>query len=135
MSENKDFFDQGHGQDEPAGKRLTPQEEPEMRGAIFDMFKKQSGKDPEVQVFDIGETVICDWCGKDFTDPPESEVCGGLLFGSKACCPECEPKFTESAKSYNEEKYINDHCPAGMTFKKWVIGLRGGNNTVKVYSF
>ena len=132
---NKDFTDQGHGQDEPTRKRMTPEEEPEMRGAIFDMMKKQSGKEPEVQVIEIGDSVVCDWCGKDYTDPPESLKGGGLLFGSKACCPECAPRVKRSAKACGEESYIKGYCPDGMTFKNWVLELRGGKNQIKVYTF
>lgn len=116
-------------------KRLTPEEKPEMRGAIFDMFKKDSGKEPEVQTFEIGDTVICDWCGKDYTNPPESEKCGGLMFGSKACCPECVPRVIKGAKEYNEESYITEYCPEGMPFKEWIIKRSGGKRTLKVYSF
>ena len=128
---NKDFTDQGHGMDEPQGKRIqiTPEEEPELRKSVFDSLEN---KQPD-QVIEIGDSVVCDWCGKDYTDPPESEKCGGLLFESKACCPECEPKVKRSSKACHEEKYIRGYCPAGMTFKNWVLGLRGGDNTIKVY--
>lgn len=125
MTEIKEFSDNAQGQDEPQPKRkkLTPQEEPEMSNAMLEKMTKQSGKKPKVQIIEIGETVCCDWCGKDFTD---SDVKGGLLFGSKACCPECEPGIIEGAKKYNEGSFIKGYCPDGMEFRKWAIGLRDG---------
>ena len=111
--------------------QITPEEEPELRRSVFDSLKNQK----PVAVMDAGETVICDWCGKDYTDPPESEKCGGLLFGSKACCPECAPRVAIAAKEHNEENYIKGTCPIGVTFKNWVLKLRGGDNTIKLYTF
>ena len=95
-------------------KQLTPQEEPEMRQTIFDAIKKGS-----TRVIEIGETVICDWCGENWTDRAGS---GGILFGSKACCPSCAPGVEEKAKFFNEEDQIKKRCPRGVDFKKWVLG-------------
>lgn len=135
MSEkiNKDFIDEACGMDGPPPKRIqvTPEEEPELRKTVFDSLKELK----PVEVIDTGEIVICDWCGKDYTDPPESEKCGGLLFGSKAACPDCAHRIMENAKKYNEENCITGICPTGMTFKNWVIKLRGGDNTIKLYTF
>jgi hypothetical protein len=36
---------------------------------------------------DIGNTVVCDFCGKDYTHSREK---GGLIMGSYAVCPRCE---------------------------------------------
>lgn len=84
-----------------------------------------------VKIIDIGESVVCDWCGDDWTNKDES---GGLLFGSKACCPRCEPKVRKLAIRYGEEKYIKNECPKGMSFKQWVLRLRGGDNTIKIFT-
>lgn len=81
--------------------------------------------------FDVGDTVICDWCGEDYTDSNEK---GGVCFGSKACCPKCEPRVRELAKKHNEEQYLGESCPPDMTFKAWVLQLRGGDNKIKIYS-
>ena len=129
MKEIKEFEDEGHGTDGP--QRLKPEEEPEMRGGIFEYFKKNKIK-PEEKIIDIGDSVICDWCGEDYT---ESDAQGGLLFGSKACCPECAPRVEASAKRFNEDYDIRGRCPDGMTFKDWVLQLRGGENTIKVYTW
>lgn len=78
---------------------------------------------------DIGDHVECDWCGTDFTNSTET---GGLLFQSKATCSHCMPRIEESAKMYGEQQFIRARCPEGMTFKAWVLGLRGGNNMLTI---
>lgn len=82
------------------------------------------------EVYYIGNTVVCDWsCGADFTNSDRS---GGLLFGSKACCPDCAPKCEADAKRYGEERFIAGRCPPGMSFRDWVLRLRDGDNTLTV---
>lgn len=81
------------------------------------------------QVTDIGNTVICDVCGSDFTDSPAS---GGLLFQSKAACPTCAPGIEASAREHGETRFIHSRCPAGMSFAAWCLELRGGDNTIQV---
>lgn len=71
----------------------------------------------EVTEIDPGKTVLCDDCSGDFT---ESSSHGGLLFGSKAICPACAPKWEANAKRYNEEQYIRARCPVGKSFAGWV---------------
>jgi hypothetical protein len=66
---------------------------------------------------DPGRKVMCDDCGKDYTDLPDV---GGLLFSSKACCPECAPRWEELAQQYDEEHAIRARCPKGMSFADWV---------------
>lgn len=86
-----------------------------------------------IQAVDIGNTVICDICDADYTN---SEQSGGVYgLGSKAICPDCEPRIMESAKRHNEEWAIKAHCPAGMSFADWVRNiLREGNNAVTTYA-
>lgn len=74
-------------------------------------------------VIDVGESVVCDFCNDDFT---ESEETGGALIGSYAICPKC----TAGVKHKEE---IDICCPAGTQFRKWVLQLRGGDNTIKTY--
>lgn len=64
-----------------------------------------------------GRLVFCDICGDDWTDRPES---GGLVFGSKACCPTCGPKVEADVKVYREEFYIRGRCPPRKSFADWV---------------
>jgi hypothetical protein len=72
----------------------------------------------------MGDCVICDMCGEDFTNRKEA---GGFTFGSKAVCPLCAPGIEASAIAYGEACYIRERCPAGMEFRRWVIDvLRGG---------
>ena len=78
---------------------------------------------------DIGNTVLCDFCDKDYSD---SDAIGGLLFESKAVCPECERKTRESIKNYNEEHFIRAEPKPGETFRDFVLRIRNGNNTISV---
>jgi hypothetical protein len=83
-------------------------------------------------IFDLGLSVFCDFCDGDFTS---SDATGGLLFESKAVCPDCTPGLEANAKSYGEEKYIRARCPEGVSFAGWVRGMRftsPGGNTVQV---
>lgn len=82
-----------------------------------------------IEKIDVGDSVICDVCGQDYTDSNES---GGLLFGSNAYCPKCAGEGLSKIRGYGEEKYIKGYCPKGVSFKDWVLSLRGGDNTIKI---
>lgn len=125
----KEFSDHAKGTNSTGPKRISikPEDEPNLRKTVFDTLKN---KKPD-QVIDLGDQVICDMCGKDWTD---SKECGGFIFETKAVCPDCAPRNLESIKKYHEEKYIKKFCPEGVTFKDFVIGYRGGKGTIKVYS-
>jgi hypothetical protein len=83
----------------------------------------------ERQVIDVGNSVCCDFCDKEYEGSDES---GGLLFGSKAVCPACAPSLEADAEMYGETHLIKSRCPEGVSFHDWVIKLRGGNNTVTI---
>lgn len=70
---------------------------------------------------DVGEDVLCDFCGGDFT---KSDAIGGLLFCGKAVCPSCAPETEADAKDYDEEPFITARCPEGKIFAEWVRELR-----------
>ncbi len=82
-----------------------------------------------IEETDVGNRVVCDVCDEDYTNSPE---CGGFLFQSYAYCPKCAPKQLKLIKRYNEEHFIKAHCPPNMAFAKWVLSLRGGDNTIRV---
>jgi hypothetical protein len=91
-----------------------------------------------IESFDVGNLVQCDGCGKvyrtadDSVNLPDS---GGFLWGrSTVRCPECGPKFEESARGFGEEHLITARCPEGTSFADWVLQLRGGNNKVTFYT-
>jgi hypothetical protein len=84
-----------------------------------------------IEVLDIGNNVICDQCGEDYTTRDDK---GGILFGSKALCPECTSRMMKDIEEFNEHSYIKARCPDGVTFREWVLSLRGGNNTVTFYT-
>jgi len=78
-------------------------------------------EDFETITVDMGDTVLCDFCNKDFTD---SNVTGGFLFQAKAVCPDCSEHFLANVKKYNETKYIRGYCPEGMSFSNWIRTFR-----------
>lgn len=81
---------------------------------------------------DIGNTVMCDKCGEDYSNSDES---GGFLFGSYAYCPKCAKEEIEGIREYREEGHIRAYCPDGKSFRDWILGdIRKGDNTIKVYS-
>lgn len=79
---------------------------------------------------DIGPIVVCDLCDKDWTDSPAS---GGLLFQSKAVCPDCAPRILKSASAHGEEEYIRGTCPPSQSFADYIRACRGGDNTIAYY--
>ena len=83
-------------------------------------------------VIDIGESVLCDICNVDYSD---SDKRGGFIFTSKGYCPDCAGDGMKSIKKYGEEKYIKAICPKDMSFKDFILGYRGGDNTIKITSF
>lgn len=78
---------------------------------------------PGVQVIEIipGEHVNCDLCNEEYMDSDEK---GGFLFSSNAVCPKCAPRVEESAKKYNEEKYILMRAKPDESFRDFVYRLR-----------
>ena len=80
------------------------------------------------EIIDIGESVICDVCGEDYSNSNES---GGWLFVSNAYCPKCAtPEALKKIQGYGEEKYLKAFCPSHLSFKDWVLELRGGDNRI-----
>ena len=86
----------------------------------------------KTQVFDLGNVVLCDICGEDYTD---SAMCGGILFGSNACCPECAVSIEKDAVEFGETGYIKGRCPKNVKFSDWCILLRGNNDKIKITSW
>lgn len=84
-----------------------------------------------IQVIDIGDSVQCDLCSTEYRGSDEQ---GGILVQSKAVCPDCAPSFEEDLVHYDETHLIRARCPPGMTFHSWVMQLRGGDNSIKVYA-
>jgi hypothetical protein len=84
-----------------------------------------------IERIDFGNRVLCDLCTTDYTDRTET---GGLLLQSRAVCPECVPGVLRDAILYNEQRFIRARCPEGMEFRAWVLGLRGGDNEMRIYT-
>ena len=71
----------------------------------------------KVITLDLGDKVFCDSCGDDLTD---SDVKGGMLFQSKAICPQCMPRWERNIKKHGEERFVRGRCPEGKLFADWV---------------
>lgn len=84
-----------------------------------------------INTIEMGDRVICDQCGEEWTGRPES---GGILFGSKAVCPSCTPELERAIARDHEEQHVRARYPAGVPFATWVLRLRGGDNTIRVLS-
>ena len=84
----------------------------------------------EEDIIDIGGAVVCDLCNADYTD---SEEVGGALIGSYAVCPVCAPEMVWNAQQNDEP--IDALCPPDKSFKEWVLGLRRGDNTIRISAF
>lgn len=83
------------------------------------------------EVFEVGDSVVCDACGKDFT---ESDRTGGFLFETKAYCPECASRSIDRIRAYNEERFIRERCPHDLSFADWVrkMRYRTGNDKIVI---
>jgi hydrogenase maturation factor HypF (carbamoyltransferase family) len=79
----------------------------------------------------LGDIVLCDFCNDDYT---VSDDTGGLIFGSKAVCPNCTPKLSADAKRYNEEHFIKARCKPDQSFADFVREFRSGPAEIKVYT-
>lgn len=78
----------------------------------------------ETIILDPGPRVFCDSCGAEWTDRKES---GGILFQSKAICPECAPKWVKDIDAFGEAHLVRGNCPPGKSFPDWVRqDLRSG---------
>jgi hypothetical protein len=82
-----------------------------------------------VEIIDVGDHVECDLCSIDYTGKPDT---GGILFGSKACCPVCAPHMEREAKAVGDERFIKARCPEGMAFAAWVLSVRNGDNRIRI---
>jgi hypothetical protein len=89
--------------------------------SVYDQFNQVFGDKMDVITLAPGDSVVCDDCNTDYTT---SDKTGGLLFQSKAICPDCAPKWDRSAIQYNEVQFIKARCPVGVSFADWVRGLR-----------
>ena len=88
------------------------------------------GNEPtKTEVIDVGEMVICDMCGTDYS---ESDEPGGFIFGSKGVCPQCAPDMQARIEKHNEEEHIKAYCPMWQSFREFILKARGGDNTIKI---
>ena len=69
----------------------------------------------------LGQIVLCDMCNKDYTN---SDLVGGILYGTAAYCPECAPSILRNAKEFNEEQFINAVAGLGEQFRHFVYRIR-----------
>jgi hypothetical protein len=84
------------------------------------------------QTFDIGDTVLCDLCGEDYT---LSDAKGGILFSSKGICPTCAPRIETDAIAFGETRFIIARAEPDETFASFIRRIRNGNNTITITTF
>jgi hypothetical protein len=84
------------------------------------------------EVIDLGDTVVCDTCNKDYTF---SEDIGGILFGSNACCPTCTERMMPDIIRYGEESYTKAKAGPNESFRGFVLRHRNGDNTIRIISW
>jgi hypothetical protein len=85
-------------------------------------YQKLQGFDAQVYILDPGDHVICDHCNEDYST---SNMEGGVIFQSKAYCPQCAPALLEDVRRFGEERFVRAVCPDGTTFKQFVLDNRG----------
>ncbi len=95
-------------------------------------IKNELALQEDYEVMDIGEQVLCDICNEDYS---HSEEKGGFLFGSKGYCPKCALSGLRTIKKYKEEEYIKAYAEEGESFKDFILRMRGGDNTVRMFNF
>lgn len=78
---------------------------------------------------DVGRNVVCDNCSVDYTN---ADAQGGMIFGSRAICPTCEPSWRKSLTQYGEQHMIRATCPAGQSFADFVRAYRGPNSKISI---
>lgn len=82
-----------------------------------------------IERIEIGDTVICDICGKDWTTETQT---GGMLVQSKAVCPNCSPLYRRDLIKYEEQYLIRAICQPESSFADWVRSLRGPNAAIEI---
>lgn len=83
----------------------------------------------KIQEFNLGNDVVCDVCGKDWTNRTES---GGFVFGSYGYCPECAVRGERKIRESGEEGYIRARCPEGVSFAEFIRTYRGGDGIMQI---
>ena len=82
-----------------------------------------------IERFEIGDTVFCDICNRDWTAETQT---GGMLVQSKAVCPNCAPEYRRDLIKYKEQYLIRAICPTESSFADWVRGLRGPDAAIEI---
>lgn len=84
-------------------------------------------------IIDIGNSVICDSCSKDWTENRSDFARERtFVFGSYGYCPDCAPRMARTISQYKEEEYVRAVSKQGEAFCDFILRVRGGNNMVKI---
>ena len=71
----------------------------------------------------VGDVVLCDLCGKEWSN---SEQSGGFVLSATGVCPDCEEKVMADVVKYKEEFAITSKCPPGMSHVEFIQRFRAG---------
>lgn len=96
--------------------------------SIEDLWEEASQSGERVA---LGALVVCDWCGKDYT---QNKECGGFIFCSYATCPDCADNQMKKIKGYGEEHLIRAVCPQDKSFADFVREYRGEDAAISISS-
>ncbi len=77
------------------------------------------------ELIPVGRIVVCDDCGKDYTDLPDT---GGVIVQSKAICQLCAVTWLKVIAKHHEEEHIKAICPEGEIFADFVRDYRVRRN-------
>ena len=77
---------------------------------------------------EVGRDVVCDLCGQDWTERPES---GGFLFLSASYCPDCAVEGEKTIERFDEQRYIVARCGA-ESFADFIRRERGPDAGITV---
>ena len=86
----------------------------------------------KIEEHNIGNQVLCDSCGEDYTLRPDV---GGMVFGSSGYCPACTRRMMLDIERYSEQSHISATCPPDMSFADFIRDYRGGDGIIQVFEF
>ena len=69
-----------------------------------------------------GRTVVCEACGADWTDRPDT---GGFMYDDHPVGPCCARRLGDRARGTGNPDRIWGRCPPGRSFASWIRELRG----------
>lgn len=86
-----------------------------------------------VSEINSGEIVMCDLCNTYFDHETNTDVMGGIMFGSYACCPLCTVDILEEHEKNTDELVDIEIFDKNVSFFQNVLDLRYRSHGTKDY--